>query len=1536
MKVILEDSNKLLTFKLTKEVMGNYWISNSERVNLVNVVAENGNWVVKSNTDVKIIKDINYKESELLTNVNQLDNITLKDFISFYIMEIISKKIYKVFIMPTYDYTMKQLVVDYSKLDNIVIGNNKNATINCSLNSFSKEQISIVYKDKVLSVVNNNTKLNMFVNNILETNKVLFNGDMVFIDGIMFSIVGNILIINNPNNVIFYDSMKLAKRLLPNNPDKDYSSEQETFVEVFNKNEYFQRPPRFKRSIEEKTFNIDEPSGGNNSSNEEMPFIYTMGPMMLMGVTSIVSGFSAVSNVISGKSTFSENATQIITSISMLVAMIVFPVLQRLYTTRNKNSRERKRRRKYKKYIEKKKEEILQEIEIERQILIENNLDLVNVANIILKHDRTLWDRKIEHPDFLNIRIGIGSVKPKININYPEEHFSMDEDSLKDVYEELFKTVKDIDNVPVTINLVEKNITGIVGKYNYVKKFLDGFMLNILAFHSYDMLKIVVISSNEKRSTWEKYRNIPHFWNNEKTVRYIGIDSDDISKVSNSLIQIYNERLNNINDDKDNNDKENDLYKKFKEYYLIISDEIDYIKNTSIFNELIKSKNNLGFSMVLVTERIDNLPNECSNFINIEENNSGIFENELISTNIRGFKTDIPNFNMNMCYLTLCNIPIDIDAGKFSLPKSYSFLEMYDVGNVNQLNIVNRWKNSNIIQSLSCPVGVNEQGELFKVDLHEKAHGPHGLVAGMTGSGKSEWIITYILSMAINYHPDEVQFVLIDYKGGGLAGTFLNKETGVKLPHLAGTITNLDISEINRSLASINSELKRRQSLFNQARDKLGESSVDIYKYQKWYRDKRIDTPISHLFIISDEFAELKSQQPEFMAELISTARIGRSLGVHLILATQKPSGVVDDQIWSNSKFRVCLKVQDKSDSNDMIRCPDAAFLKETGRFYFQVGYNEFFAKGQSAYAGAPYYESDKHKSVVDTDLVFVDNVGEIYKEVNSEKQIVSAVFKGEELPSIMKEIIEASNSVQTHVRQLWLDAIPDKIYIDELLKKYKYTKENFILNPVIGEYDAPELQKQDLLTLPISKGGNTIIYGMAGSGKENLLSTILYSLMISHYKEEVNVYVLDFGAEVLNSYRKSPIIGDIVTSNDTEKIKNYFKFIMKEFENRKRLFQDYNGDYLYYCSKSGSTMPNILTIINNFDNYRESVSDVYDETLSKVCREGEKYGIFFIITCNSTNSVSYRLSQNFKQKICLQLNDTYDYRSVFGNATRCVPANIKGRGLVEVGNVYEFQTAIPTKTDDLNEYINNVSSELLRKSNGRAKGIQTLPEIVNFEFIEPNINTLSDIPIGVYTESLEIVKYNFLTKNFNVVSSNIFDDVVPFMRSLIELISSKKETLKVIVFDGNSILSDLRSNVTYVKNNYLGALVSFEKFLNKVSEKTKQSLVIFTGLNKMISSDERFVQELRNVLGKIKSIDKINVLFIDSAKEISNYSNNDWFDVDKNNGIWISNGIDSQYLINVNKITRDMREEISNNFGYVINKGKVNKFKIIEFFKDE
>ena len=203
-----------------------------------------------------------------------------------------------------------------------------------------------------------------------------------------------------------------------------------------------------------------------------------------------------------------------------------------------------------------------------------------------------------------------------------------------------------------------------------------------------------------------------------------------------------------------------------------------------------------------------------------------------------------------------------------------------------------------------------------------------------------------MLSLAVNYSPDDIGFFIIDYKGGGMANLFDG------LPHMVGQISNLSGNQVRRAMISIKSENRRRQRVFTEH----GVNNINLYT--KLYKNGEASLPVPHLFIIIDEFAELKREEPEFMKELISVAQVGRSLGVHMILATQKPSGTVDDNIWSNSKFRLCLRVQDRQDSNDMLHKPDAAYITQAGRCYLQVGNDEVYELFQSGYSGAAYEEN--------------------------------------------------------------------------------------------------------------------------------------------------------------------------------------------------------------------------------------------------------------------------------------------------------------------------------------------------------------------------------------------------------------------------------------------------------------------------------------------------------------------------------------------------------------------------------------------------
>jgi type VII secretion protein essC len=930
---------------------------------------------------------------------------------------------------------------------------------------------------------------------------------------------------------------------------------------------------------------------------------------------------------------------------------------------------------------------------------------------------------------------------------------------------------------------------------------------------------------------------------------------------------------------------------------------------------------------------------------------SGLFENELVSNKQKEFVADYnTEIDMYKCSETLFNIPIEIAKENSNLPTMISFLEMYDVGKVEQLNITNRWKNNDPTKSLQAPIGVDKNRELFKLDLHEKFYGPHGLIAGMTGSGKSEFIITYILSMAINYSPDEVSFILIDYKGGGLAGAFQNKETGMKLPHLAGSITNLDTVEMNRALSSIQSELRRRQRIFNDARDALNESTIDIYKYQRLFREGLVQEPVTHLFIISDEFAELKSQQPEFMDQLISTARIGRSLGVHLILATQKPAGVVDDQIWSNSKFRVCLKVQDKSDSMDMIKCPDAASLKETGRFYLQVGYNELFALGQSAWTGAKYYPTEKRKKKIDETINIVDNVGNVVKSLDTIKKDLDVKPQGEEITNIIKYLIKVSDERHISVKQLWLDKIPEFIYVEKLRQKYNYLPEKGVINPIIGELDDPNNQRQDILTLSLSADGNTIIYGSAGNGKELLLTTLIYSTIVDHTPSEVNFYILDFGGETLRAYNNAPQVGDVILSSQEEKVNNLYKKLLYELDNRKKLFVDYNGDFEFYCKHSGKTLPMLIVIINNYDSYVESYED-HEEDFNILTREGAKYGIVFIVTANNTNTLRYKLRQNFKQNIVLQFNDTGDYSSILGNVQKKYPSKIYGRGLVSRDDIYEFQTAYPYQHEKMNEYIRVISKKLNDIFTEKAPSIPVLPSVVTHETVSNALGNLESVPVGIFKESLNIAILNTLKNYTSIVSSNDISEYSSFIKNLYKTFTYIKNE-EIFVFDTYDIIDNALENTTLVTKNYEDSLNpilqemsdEYQIYTNNnyerssLSDKSHKTIIII-GINELlsrISQDKKM--EFTKALSMIKDLGTYHIVLIDNSDKLKQQAFETWYKaaVDPSNGVWLGSGVLDQYALKLSVSPRELREELKPGFGVYVDKGKPYIIKLLEGDKDE
>ncbi len=1519
MKIFILDRFKITKFNLPEKVEDSFLIPyigyNTKNDNFVTVEANNGKWQLKSNGTVNIID-----------GTNCLDSVILENY-SYYSLKILGQDGYvTLFALPSKeDETYK---LDIKNLKSITIGSSPNTNIYYTNNLTSQlhAEIKLVNNEWYIAGSSDDT-YRTYINGDRVLTAKLTLGDVIFINGLKIIWMKNFIKINNPKKCVVVKGISAFQELdVIDNTKYTPATDEEANVDLYMEDEYFYHIPRLVPTVDPVEIQIDAPPNGENQ--EELPVLLTIGSSVTMATSSLMMGFSVVSTISSGQSTWIQVLPQIITVASMIFGSLIMPRITSAYQKRKRKKREKERQTKYKAYLEKMDTKIQNALKEEAQILRENNLSVKECVDVILKKNRHFWSREIVDEDFLQVRLGIGTIKSFVNVSAPQERFTLDVDNLQEMVYEVDKKSKNLSDVPITVNLTNQTILSFVFNCTYKDDYINGIITQILALHSATDLKIVILTNKQNEKRWEFAKFLPHTWSDDKSIRFFATTQDELKEVSNYLEEEFKKRTESGSDSEGSieSDQDEQKLKKYKNslpYYLIITDDYKFVKNTSIVDFIERNKVNFGFSLVTIGNSMKNLPNKCEKFVEIGEKDSCVLEKKLSSQSQVLFVNEYEkNINMNAISVRLSNVPLLTKDGLSILPTSLSFLDMYGVGKIEQLNILNRWQTNNPVVSLSTPIGVHSDGELFKLDLHEKFHGPHGLIAGSTGSGKSEFIITYILSMAVNYHPYEVQFVLIDYKGGGLAGAFENKETGVKIPHLVGTITNLDTAEMNRTLVSISSELKRRQRKFNEVKDKLNESTMDIYKYQKLYREGLIDEPMAHLFIISDEFAELKSQQPEFLNELVSTARIGRSLGVHLILATQKPSGVVNDQIWSNSKFKVCLKVQDKSDSMEMLKRPEAASIKETGRFYLQVGYDDYFDIGQSGWGGAKYIPTDRIIKKVDDSINFVNNTGNVIKSINDVAKKETTEDLGEQLTNIVKYIYNLGIKENIKTRKMWLDKIPNEIFIDQIKKKYNYKPIPYFINPVIGEYDNPNAQSQGILNLDLSN--NTVIYGQSGSGKENLVVTILWSTSIEHTPDEVNFYIIDCGAETLKMFYKFPHVGDIATVDEQEKIINILSFANDEIERRKDEYADYAGNYKNYCENSGNKDPLLVFIINNYEIFSETYNKLA-EAIQTMYRDGSKYGVEFILTCTTTNSIRMRTTQYFANKIALQLADGSDYRGLVGAPKGLIPTKTFGRGIISKDDTgYEFQTAIITDVKQLNNVVKSASDQLSAAYTTRAKKIKTVPNIVTIDDLKVDNISLSNLPIGYDINTKDVFTYNFTQSKFNIVIGNDLPHKFDFILALIKLIK-KIPNINFKIVDFSDAFDGDYENIKVIKSNFDNEMAIINNEIVNEKKSNMINLYMFVGAAGLKTQLTQVGKQIINNLFMASStFNQSFFIFVDNYSDYKNLQLETWYQsqVDTSNGIWLGNEVGTQMSINISNLSLEDKKTDFDFMAFAITKG--------------
>ncbi|KPU52452.1 type VII secretion protein EssC [Bacillus wiedmannii] len=1164
----------------------------------------------------------------------------------------------------------------------------------------------------------------------LKDSVMLESGDVLYFDGILLEIGSEDIQVLSSE-----DKMKSALPILVES-ETNYQSGYP---------DYHRSPRIIYREPEEK-MTIAKPSSMPSKPTEHLARI--IAPSLVMIVVTVLLAI------------FMKYGMFIIASIAMTLVTIIVSVTSYIKNLKQYKVDIVERDKSYREYIKQKTKDLHAESEKQRHALHYHNPNVEVIRNMAVQVNPRIYEKTMLHHDFLTFSVGTGQANTSFEIQFNEEEFSQTKDELIDIARELRQRYLSLEDVPVVTDLMNGPV-GYIGQRSLVLEQLQLLVAQTALFHSYYDLQFITIFPEEEKEKWDWMRWLPHGSVRDINVRGFVYHDRSRDQVLNSLYQILKERKLKLDEKSSTNEK---MY--FAPHYVVLITDEKLILDHVVMEFFNDDPSQLGVSLVFVQDVMQSLPEHVKTVIDIRDAKQGniiLEQGELVN---RQFKLNHVPKGFNLEDVSRALAPLNhLQNLKNSIPESVTFLEMYGVEKVKELNITSRWEKNAAHKSLAVPLGLRGKEDIVNLNLHEKAHGPHGLIAGTTGSGKSEIIQSYILSLAVNFHPYEVAFLLIDYKGGGMANLFKN------LPHLLGTITNLDGAQSMRALASIKAELQKRQRLF-------GENDVNhINQYQKLYKEGLVSEPMPHLFLISDEFAELKSEQPEFMKELVSTARIGRSLGIHLILATQKPSGVVDDQIWSNSKFKLALKVQNTSDSNEILKTPDAAEITLPGRAYLQVGNNEIYELFQSAWSGADYVENKEDKEHLDATIYAINDLGqyEILSEdlsgLGSSKEVISVPSELDAVIDYIHDYAEI-NEIEALARP-WLPPLPKSVYLQDLHAiqfKEAWTKEKKPLKATVGLLDQPELQSQTPLTLDISKDGHVAVFSSPGYGKSTFLQSVIMDVARQHSPEHLHVYLLDFGTNGLMPLKSLPHVADIITLDQVEKCEKFLRRIEDLLKDRKQLLSKYGVASLeMYERASKEVLPTILITLDNYDAVREAgfVED-FERIIAQIVREGAAVGIHLMLTATRQNALRVQVNTNIKLQIALYMIDEAESRAIVGR-TELKIEELAGRGLVKIDEPTIFQTALPTNGEDVLTRIENIQAEGKEMDsfwNGeRPKAIPMVPEVLEYkEFIAwPETRKIIEagkLTFGVETENVMPLELD-LTEASNIVVGGIKKDEV-------------------------------------------------------------------------------------------------------------------------------------------------------------------------------
>lgn len=853
--------------------------------------------------------------------------------------------------------------------------------------------------------------------------------------------------------------------------------------------------------------------------------------------------------------------------------------------------------------------------------------------------DETLWCKRAEYRDFMSVCVGTYSAKfpVQLEVDYEQMVFHRDEE-LKKRIQDLLDKYDVIENTPLLVNMRKYPCLGICDNSGLgtTQEYLAGILISAIYSYGYDEVKFMIIAKDDPANSlaegkYQWTRWLPHCWDEDKQNRYFASTDSEKSVLLSYLTSVCQERA---------------IHEKvYLPHYLVLIEDIDFFEKNEIQRYFTQTKNALGVSLIFIADS-KGLPSEVESIVNINKTNSK-FTNAsmfgLAEIEVCPRKAEI--YDVEELSRFLSSIQLTDDSHSNGLPGFITLFDLYGEKSLSPNNIALNWaKNYCYKDGIHAVIGKKSSVELMDLDMSDEHDGAHMLVAGTTGSGKSEFLQTFVVALASWYSPDEVSFVFIDFKEGGMSESF--KE----LPHNAGSLTNID-DEIDyfagRAITMLNNERKRRAKLLEPYGQKIN-------RYHEAYHESENNLEsLPHLFIVIDEFAEVIAQCSEFKEMIISLSRVGRSLGIHLILATQSPSQSVDSQIWSNSNCKICLKVLNDDESNAVLKVKDAAYIQTRGRAYCLTGGKSGLIEFQTAWSGAP--TSTKFMS---TKVEVIDGVSERLVLSKDSENMYTAETQLSQVCNTFK-MVKASSGIKS----------PHNVLTPSLPAEIKLQMENtasgiieHTVHAFIGVGDYISEHKQEKVPIRLGNGNNhVLVAGPPNSGRSNAVGQLVSQLEATYSANDVQFYIIQYGSKSLKMFADSHIVAEYITnlmadiSESEEKIGRALTFVREIIKKRQR-------------ESSLRNEPKLVFVIDGWNQLISAFEFYPEELLSIMSLNPAQYGVHFVLVAN-TELIGYRLSPYFDTKLFMKYDKSIMSIEDFSYEGSVLPR--KGRGLL-------FDTTLP------------------------------------------------------------------------------------------------------------------------------------------------------------------------------------------------------------------------------------------------------------------